>query len=186
MCETNHGGMSHGSMVSPADEITSWEEEMEPRGKTYTGRRQFLCGCCDTLTSVGLGPSFAAASTDLAVVPVESAPFHFEVFENDYVRFLNVLIPPGKVAVYHRHSIDFAYVIVDATDRVEITVLDKPMGLVPLTTGQVVFTGYSKAPLIHQVANAGQGSLLRRSAFTAEIRNVTAITAIGAVLCFFA
>jgi quercetin dioxygenase-like cupin family protein len=131
---------------------------MEPRGKADTGRRQFLYGCCATLTSVGLGPRFAAAATDPVVVPVESAPFHFQVFENDYVRFLNVLIPPGKVGAYHRHSIDFAQVIVEATDRLEATVLDKPMGLVSLKTGQVLFAGYSKAPLIHQVANAGQTS----------------------------
>jgi hypothetical protein len=77
--------------------------------------------------------------------------FHLEVFENEYVRFLNVLIRPGKVGAYHRHSIDFAYLILDleSTDRLEITVLDKPMALVPLKTGQVVFGGYSKAPLIH-------------------------------------
>ena len=131
---------------------------MEPRGKADTGRRQFLCGCCATLTSVGLGPSFAAAATDPVVVPVESAPFHFQVFENDYVRFLNVLIPPGKVGAYHRHSIDFAQVIIEATNRLEATVLDKPMGLVSMKTGQVLFAGYSKAPLIHQVANGGQSS----------------------------
>lgn len=131
---------------------------MEPRGKTDTGRRQFLCGCCATLTSVGLGSRFAAAATDPVVVPVESAPFHFQVFENDYVKFLNVLIPPGKVGGYHRHSIDFAQVIVEATDRLEATVLDKPMGLVSLKTRQVLFAGYSKAPLVHQVANAGQSS----------------------------
>ena len=59
---------------------------------------------------------------------------------------------------YHRHSIDFAQVIVEATDRLEATVLDKPMGLVSLKTGQVLFAGYSKAPFIHQVANAGQSS----------------------------
>jgi hypothetical protein len=131
---------------------------MEPRGKAVTGRRQFLCGCCATLTSVRLGAGFAAAATDPVVVPVESAPFHLEVFENEYVRFLNVLIPPGKVGAYHRHSIDFAFLILESTDRLEITVLDKPMALVPLKRGQVVFGGYSKAPLIHQVANAGQGS----------------------------
>jgi hypothetical protein len=90
---------------------------------------------------------------------VESAPFHFQVFENDYVRFLNVLIPPGKVGAYHRHSIDFAQVIIEATERLEATVLDKPMALVSLKRGQVLFGGYTKAPLIHQVANAGQSSL---------------------------
>jgi len=90
------------------------------------------------------------------VVPVESAPFHCQVLENEYVRFLNVFIPPGKVGAYHRHSIDFAYLIVEATDRLEVTVLDKPMRLIALQTGQVLFNGYSKAPLIHQVANAGQ------------------------------
>ena len=107
---------------------------MEPRGKTITGRRQFLCGCCATLTSAGLGAGFAAAATDPVVVPVESAPFHLEVFQNEYVRFLNVLIPPGEVAAYHRHSIDFAYLVVEATDRLDITVLDKPMALVSLKT----------------------------------------------------
>ena len=133
-------------------------EEMEPRAKSVTGRRQFLCGCCATLTSVGLRAGFAAAATDPVVVPVESAPFHCEAFENEYVRFLNVLIPPGKVAAYHRHSLDFAQVIVEATDRLEATVLDKPMGLVSLKTGQVLFGGFSKVPFIHQVANAGQNS----------------------------
>ena len=132
---------------------------MEPSSKAVAGRRQFLCGCCATLASVGLGARFAAAATDPIVVPVESAPFHFEVFENEYVRFLNVLIPPGKVGAYHRHSIDFAYLILESTDRLEITVLDKPMSLVTLKSGQVVFGGYSKAPLIHQLVNAGQGSL---------------------------
>jgi mannose-6-phosphate isomerase-like protein (cupin superfamily) len=131
---------------------------MESGGKAAAGRRHFLCGCCATLASVGLGAGFAAAATDPVVVPVESAPFHLEVFENEYVRFLNVLIPPGKVGAYHRHSIDFAFLILESTDRLEITVLDKPMALAPLKTGQVVFGGYSKAPLIHQVANAGQGS----------------------------
>src|SRR5271165_7202660 len=132
---------------------------MELRGKAVTGRRQFLCGCCATLASVGLGARFAAAATDPVVVPVESAPFHLEVFENEYVRFLNVLIPPGKVGPYHRHSIDFAYLILESTDRYEVTVLDKPMALVSLKKGQVLFGGYSKAPLIHQTANAGQSSL---------------------------
>jgi mannose-6-phosphate isomerase-like protein (cupin superfamily) len=131
---------------------------MEPRGKADTGRRQFLCGCCATLTSVGLGLRFAAAATDPVVVPVESAPFHCQVFENNYVRFLNVLIPPGKVSAYHQHSIDFAQVVIEGTDRFEVTVLDKPMGLVSLRTGQVMFAGYSKAPVIHQVANTGQSS----------------------------
>jgi hypothetical protein len=131
---------------------------MEPSGKAVLGRRQFLCGCCAALAGVGLRDGFAAAATDPVVVPVESAPFHLEVFENEYVRFLNVLIPPGKVGAYHRHSIDFAYLILESTDRLEVTVLDKPMALVTLKTGQVVFGGYSKAPLIHQVANAGQSS----------------------------
>jgi hypothetical protein len=62
------------------------------------------------------------------------------------------------VGAYHRHSIDFAQLIVEATDRLEVTVLDKPMALVSLKMGQVLFSGYSKVPLIHQVANAGQSS----------------------------
>ena len=129
---------------------------MELASKAVRGRRQFLCGCCASLASVGLGARFAAAATDPVVVPVESAPFHYQMFENEYVRYLNVFIPPGKVGAYHRHSIDFAWLILEATDRLEVTVLDKPMALQSVTTGQVLFAGFNKAPVIHQVANAGQ------------------------------
>jgi quercetin dioxygenase-like cupin family protein len=144
---------------------------MEPRGKAVTGRRQFLCGCCATLASVGLGAGYAAAATDPVVAPVESAPFHLEVFENEYVRFLNVLIPPGKVGSYHRHSIDFVYLILESTDRYEATVLDEPMALVSLKKGHVLFGGYSKAPLIHQTVVRGD-FVWQAAGTTRAVRNV--------------
>ena len=71
---------------------------MEPRGKADTGRRQFLCGCCATLTSVGLGPRFAAAATDPVVVPVESAPFHFRYLKTIMSDFSTFLSHPARWA----------------------------------------------------------------------------------------
>jgi len=69
---------------------------MEPRGKAVTGRRQFLCGCCATLASVGLRPRFAAAATDPVVVPVEGAPFHFEVLKTNMSNFSTFLSHPAR------------------------------------------------------------------------------------------
>jgi quercetin dioxygenase-like cupin family protein len=39
-------------------------------------------------------------------VPVEKEPHHHVVFQNQYVRVLNVLFPVGEVALFHTHSID--------------------------------------------------------------------------------
>lgn len=39
-------------------------------------------------------------------VPVEKEPHHHVVFENQYVRVLNVLFPVGEVALFHTHSND--------------------------------------------------------------------------------
>src|SRR5262245_29662269 len=60
--------------------------------------------------------AFVALATIVAVpalaqledkpVPMDKAPFHIPVFQNDYIILLNVNIPPGRNTGYHIHHSD--------------------------------------------------------------------------------
>jgi hypothetical protein len=65
--------------------------------------RQLIAG------SVGLLLLCAApvlAQLEDKPVPMERAPFHIPVFQNDYIILLNVNIPPGRNTGYHIHHSD--------------------------------------------------------------------------------
>jgi hypothetical protein len=48
----------------------------------------------------------ASAQLEDKPVPMERAPFHIPVFQNDYIILLNVNIPPGRNTGYHTHYAD--------------------------------------------------------------------------------
>ena len=56
----------------------------------------------------GVAVAVATASNEKLrePVPVEKEPHHHVVFQNQYVRVLNVLFPVGEVALFHTHSND--------------------------------------------------------------------------------
>jgi hypothetical protein len=48
----------------------------------------------------------AAPQVEEKPVPMDKAPFHIPVFQNDYIILLNVNIPPGRNTGYHTHYAD--------------------------------------------------------------------------------
>jgi hypothetical protein len=86
------------------------------------------------------------------VVPVEKAPFHVPAFRNEYVTMLNVNIPAGRTTLYHRHSIDYVYAVVE-TAKLKAQVFGEQVGDFDLPFGKVFFSGYAKKPVIHQILN---------------------------------
>src|SRR5678815_5692807 len=48
----------------------------------------------------------AVAQLEDKPVPMDKAPFHIPVFQNDYLILLNVNIPPGRNTGYHIHYAD--------------------------------------------------------------------------------
>lgn len=92
-------------------------------------------------------------------VEVRDEPRHRRRFENDYVRVYDVLIPPGDVTRYHRHTQDTFYVAVN-----EATVSDTTWGEVEARTGTApagtaMCRPHLTRPLIHQVHNVGAGEM---------------------------
>jgi quercetin dioxygenase-like cupin family protein len=97
----------------------------------------------------------AAATRDTgqtAALPVGKTPFHVYVFQNRYVRLVNANIPPGRSAPYHRHTVDFAFVVVEAATVKAQAPGGEPLEL-PQRAGAVSYAGYTKKPATHQVFN---------------------------------
>lgn len=99
-------------------------------------------------------PRGARAAGDPDIVPIEFASFHDQTFKNDYVQFMNVTIPAGEMAPYHRHTRDFAQVYLAVSEAEGTPLGGKPL-IVPRKVGEVLFTNYTKKPGVHQVVNVG-------------------------------
>lgn len=92
---------------------------------------------------------YCAGAEAQPVVEVRDEPRHKPVFENQYIRLLNVVIPPGDTSLYHRHSLPSVFVFLEKTD---IGMQD--WGSAPSATttvrGQTWFNGYEQGTHIHR------------------------------------
>jgi quercetin dioxygenase-like cupin family protein len=87
-------------------------------------------------------------------VPVELEPHHRVVFENQYVRVLDVIVNPGETTLFHKHSLDNVPVILtDATMKRQFAGGD--WGPSPAKAGSVGFTIGTDKPYVHRISNVG-------------------------------
>jgi len=89
-------------------------------------------------------------------VPVEQEPHHHVVFQNQYVRVLDVLFPKGDPSLFHTHSNDNVSVALGG-DLTKSQVMggewSEPVKVVP---GQVAFHRAKGQPYTHRVGSAGE------------------------------
>ena len=88
-------------------------------------------------------------------VPVEHEPSHRWIFENQYVRVLDVVLAPGESTLFHTHSHDS--IAVRLTDS---TVQEQPFGeewrpASRLLPGGSRYMQGTQTPYTHRVKNAG-------------------------------
>ncbi len=89
------------------------------------------------------------------VVPVENEPLHRVVCQNQFVRVFDVVLRPGDVSLFHRHTHDMAGIsITDAPGWDEVlgaarkdTPADKD--------GEAWFVQHEGTQFVHRVANTG-------------------------------
>src|SRR5438045_2634886 len=115
-----------------------------------------------------------ASFTTLAVqaaekpVPVQQEPLHKVVFENNYLRIIDVQIRPGETSLYHTHEIPSVIVyLTKSTNRSE-SLPDKQILMRDVSPGQSRYAPYDQKPLTHRVTNTGS-SLFR--VFDIEVLN---------------
>lgn len=100
-----------------------------------------------------------AAAEEETWVEVRDEPRHRHRFEDEFVRVYDVLIPPGDITLYHRHTRDTFYVAVN-----EATVSDRTLGAAEARTGTApagtsICRPHATKPLTHQVHNVGTGDM---------------------------
>jgi hypothetical protein len=107
----------------------------------------------DAVTQTQEKQHVSAQDATQPVVPMEKAPFHVPTFRNEYVTMLNIYIPAGRqTASYHKHSIDYVFVSVDAA-KYTAQELGKEVLEPKFPAGTVLFGDYTKKPVVHRVSN---------------------------------
>ena len=92
-------------------------------------------------------------------VPVELEPHHHPKFQNQYVRVLEVVIPPGESTYFHKHIHDSVAVILsDGTSQNQVFG-EEWSAPGPMKAGRAGFTEDSKKPRVHRLKNAGNTTL---------------------------
>jgi hypothetical protein len=95
-----------------------------------------------------------AEGTATDPVAVEQEPHHRVIFENQYVRVLDVVLKPGETTLFHKHSLDnVAIQLNDATIKRQFPGEDWAAS--PAKAGSVSFIGGTKSPYIHRISNTG-------------------------------
>ncbi len=92
--------------------------------------------------------------TEKDPVPVEQEPHHHLVFANQYVRVLEVIVPPGEQTLFHTHFLDnVAVLLSDTTLKNQIP--GEEWTERPVTHGSVGFRAGTKTPYSHRIMNTG-------------------------------
>ena len=95
-----------------------------------------------------------AQGTESDPVAVEQEPHHHVIFENQYVRVLDVIVKPGETTLFHKHSLDNVAVhLSDALIKRQSPGQDWIDS--PAQEGAVGFTAGTKQPYTHRITNAG-------------------------------
>jgi quercetin dioxygenase-like cupin family protein len=103
----------------------------------------------------GLGP----ARAETRIVPVERTPFHVPTFRNGSVAMLNVVLPAHREAPYHRHALDFAFVLVRSSPFLIQNWGDPAPSAMSWPRGFVGYGAFLAKPLVHRAENIGDAPL---------------------------
>jgi hypothetical protein len=99
-------------------------------------------------------PPAAGTGTETDPVPVEREPHHHVVFENQYIRLLDVVVAPAEMTLFHTHSLDnVAVLLADTTLKNQ----NPGEGWTerPIAHGSVGFRAGTKTPYTHRIMNTG-------------------------------
>ena len=86
-----------------------------------------------------------------AQIQVSQEPCHHNVFENDWVRILDVHIPPHDTSLMHKHSTPSVFMVLSNTKTGSQTLIEP--GKPSFANGNIWFEGFYDTPRIHRVWN---------------------------------
>jgi hypothetical protein len=88
-----------------------------------------------------------------AQVPVSQEPRHHNVFENNYVRVLDVQIPPGDTSEFHKHETPSVFIVLQPTKTGSQVLQEESKATALAKDASISFEGFYTTPRIHRVWN---------------------------------
>jgi hypothetical protein len=87
-------------------------------------------------------------------IPVSKEPRHRNVFENEYLRVLDVQITPGDTTKFHKHETPSVFITLHQVRTSSQVLLESRGTGVPSLDRNITFEGFYNKPRIHRVWNA--------------------------------
>ena len=94
---------------------------------------------------------FIIVNSSLGQVSVKDEPRHHNVFENNFVRILDVRIKPGDTTLYHTHATPSVFLYFTET-KVGSNIINQPVSSAINIAGNINYDSL-KTPRIHRVWN---------------------------------
>ncbi len=86
-------------------------------------------------------------------VAVSKEPLHRNVFENEYLRVLDVRIPPGDTTLFHKHETPSVFISLHPVRTGSQVLIEDGDATVLSLDRRITFEGFYKSPRIHRVWN---------------------------------
>jgi hypothetical protein len=86
-------------------------------------------------------------------IAVSKEPLHKNVFENQYVRVLDLHIAPGDTTLFHKHETPCVSISLHPVRTGSQTIVDDKSAKVPSLDRRITFEGFYQSPRIHRVWN---------------------------------
>jgi hypothetical protein len=88
------------------------------------------------------------------VVPVKDEPRHHNVFENSFIRVLDVRIKPGDTSLFHKHATPSVFIVLHPVKTgSEVKIEEQKATALASRDPSITFEGFYKSPRIHRVWN---------------------------------
>src|SRR6476661_5550574 len=91
--------------------------------------------------------------TGMSQVPVRQEPLHHNVFENAWVRVLDVHIKPGDTTQFHKHETPSVFIVLHPVKTGSEVIVEEAKATVFQKDAFITFEGFYKSPRIHRVWN---------------------------------
>ena len=89
----------------------------------------------------------------VAQVPVSKEPMHHNVFENSYVRILDVQLAPGDTTQFHKHETPSVFIVLQPVKTGSEVIIEESQATALSGDPSISFEGFYKTPRIHRVWN---------------------------------
>ena len=97
----------------------------------------------------------SAAAAQERIVPIEEEPGHVLKFQNAHVRFFDVQLQPGYLALWHTHLHAGVFVNISPSETSAQDPGGEPQVRPPRMIGETYFIDYTRKPKAHRVGNVG-------------------------------